>query len=314
MSRRTNLPSSLGPDFSVGEAIEAGATRNRLDANDLVSPFWGARSRHRTELRPLNETVAERFEREHREFVALCTSYVPIAPDGFRFSHVTAARLFHIPLPARLRSRAGLDVAVPVGRQYPRRVGVIGHRVPGPLGDRVVDGLPVLHPERVWFQLAPALTIDEMVVAGDHLVRRKRAASSIPLLTSALAAAGGFTGVGKAHTALLAVRPGTDSPRESEVRLSIVRAGLPEPVIGYAVRDDGGFFIGTPDLAYVAEKIAIEYQGKHHQTDDGTYEDDIIRRQLFVAAGWHVILVTKAHAVQYTVGRVREALAQRGAP
>lgn len=311
MARRQPLPTSLGTNFTVAGALREGVAEKRLESDDLSAPFWGARTRHVAEVAPPGERVADRVEREHRDFVARCASYVSVGPEGFRFSHVTAARLFRMPLPSRLMRSQLLHVAVARGKQPPRRVGVVGHRVPTPLGDRTVTGLAVLEPERVWFQLAPLLTVDELVIAGDHLVRRKRAASTLTLLTSALAGAGGFRRVHIARTALRDIRPGTDSPKESEVRLSIVRAGLPEPVVGYKVHDDDGFFIGTPDLAYVREKIAIEYQGKHHQDDDRTYEDDIIRRQLFTAAGWHIILVTKAHSAQYSVSRVREALAQR---
>ena len=311
MTRRRPLPSSLGPNFSVARALAVGITDDRLDAHDLRMPFRGARTSSRLEPAPLDETVVAGFERRHRALVAHALSYVPVAPVDFRFSHVTAARLYRMPLPPHLMAHTDLDVAVSVGRQYPRRQGIAGHRVPAALESRVVNGLPVLAPEEVWLQLAPLLSTDQLVVAGDYLVRRKRRLSSMQQLAAAAERASGRHGIARARTAIRDIRPGTDSPKESEVRLSIVRAGLPEPVVGYKVHDDDGFFIGTPDLAYVREKIAIEYQGKHHQDDDRTYEDDIIRRQLFTAAGWHIILVTKAHSAQYTVSRVREALAQR---
>lgn len=71
-----------------------------------------------------------------------------------------------------------------------------------------------------------------------------------------------------------------------------MRGGLPEPVVGHTVFDDDGFFVGTPDLAYVKERIAIEYQGSDHWTNRDVFEDDILRRELFERARWRVILVT----------------------
>jgi len=62
--------------------------------------------------------------------------------------------------------------------------------------------------------------------------------------------------------------------------------------VRYTVYDADGFFVGTPDLAYVKERIAIEYQGAHHWQDREVFEEDIVRRELFRRAGWHVFLVT----------------------
>lgn len=149
--------------------------------------------------------------------------------------------------------------------------------------------MPLIQPAIAWAQLASWLTLDELVIAGDHLVRRKRPLETLDALS--IAATGIRRGGLFARAALLDVRKGTDSPRESETRLLLVRGGLPEPIIGHTVFHDG-YFVGTPDLAYVDEKIAIEYQGSVHRLDKDVFEDDIIRRELFERAGWKVILIT----------------------
>lgn len=257
---------------------------------------------------------SDRFERARVLLLARCTGYVPVAPTGFRFSHVTAALLYGMPLPDRLVVRAGadepLDVAVTPGTQPPRGRGIRGHRV-ADAGFRRVAGFPVVVPELAWLQLAPPLTADELVIAGDHLVRRKRAASSDAALR-AIVERPGARGVIAARMALGEIRSGTDSPRETAMRVIIVRAGLPEPVIGYRVHHDGSF-IGTPDLAYVRERIAIEYEGEPHWRDPRVFREDIERRELFERAGWRVFRVTNDHIVFPTrlISRLSELLRER---
>ena len=110
------------------------------------------------------------------------------------------------------------------------------------------------------------------------------------------------------------VRSGTDSPMETRLRLLIVRAGLPEPVIGYTIRDANADFVGTPDLAYVEQRIAIEYEGAGHRDDPRIFAEDILRRELMQEAGWYVIRVISDHVYKspkWLVGRITRILAQR---
>jgi very-short-patch-repair endonuclease len=97
------------------------------------------------------------------------------------------------------------------------------------------------------------------------------------------------------------------------VRLVIVRSGLPEPTVGHTVIDTDGYFVGTPDLAYIPERIAIEYEGDGHRTDARVFRDDIARRELFEIAGWRVLRVTSddLRDTVHLVERVRRLLAQR---
>lgn len=249
------------------------------------------------------------YEIERNRMLKRCRGYVPVAPTAFAFSHVTAAVLFGMPVPHRLREEA-LHVSVPSGDQPPRRAGVVGHR--GMAAVRQLDRLPVITPETAWLQLATVLTLDELIVAGDFLVRRKRPLSSLAALHAAVQLAPRMRGVALARTALSDVRAGTDSPPESWLRLVLVRAELPEPTIRFTVHHEGAF-VGTPDLAYVEQRIAIEYEGEHHRLDPNTYEDDIYRREMFARAGWRVYLVTKDRLAKphVVVAQVEELLRSR---
>ena len=177
----------------------------------------------------------------------------------------------------------------------------------------VVRGLPVIEPLAAWLQMAASLSVDELVVAGDALVRRKRPLSTLTAIEELVGSSSRARGIRAARAAMRDIRSGTDSPPESEVRLVLLRGGLPEPLVRHTVYDHDGYFVGTPDLAYVAERIAIEYQGAGHREDRETFEDDIVRRELFRRARWHVFLVTSRtlHRPGILVGEVRALLAER---
>lgn len=301
MTQRSELPGGLPSHFRVSDARSSGVSRRRLEAADLSAPFTGMRGP------AAGAPVADRYEQQARDLRRLAAAYLAIAPERFAFSHVTAARLYGMPLPAGVAARPGLDVVVP-GRAV-RRAGVRGHKTLV-LDARWRDGMPMLHPELVWLQLAAVLHPDDLVVAGDYLVRRKRALSSLERLREAVEGFAGQRGCRAATAALARLRAGTDSPPESRLRILLIAAGLPEPFIGYQVHDNG-YWVGTPDLAYPQHKVAIEYQGGGHRDED-VFEDDIARLERFHDAGWTVIQITKGQlrTPATVVDRVRRALAE----
>jgi hypothetical protein len=243
-----------------------------------------------------------------------CRAYLRIAPGGIQFSHVTAAVVYGMPLPPALEARREIDVSVSCAAQPPRRRGVIGHRQTRVREPLHREGIPLMPVDLVWAQLANMLGHDDLVIAGDFVVRRKRAASTLERLSRAAEGLRGGRGAVAARAALRDIRSGTDSPMETRMRLVLLRGGLPEPVIGHTVYDSDGFFVGTPDLAYIAEKIAIEYEGDDHRTSRQTFRDDIERREQFEQAGWRVVRVTADHLArpQFLVARVSRILRERG--
>jgi len=295
VTKRPPLPEGLGDHFGVSLGGTEGVSRSRARASDLESHFRGSRSIRLDRPEANGLTAAQHFEELQNDLIARCNAYLPVAPVDFRFGFVTAARLYRIPIPQALYRRASLDVAVPGTAYPPRMKGVTGHRMTSLPQLELRGGLPILPPEVVWLQLAPLLTLDELIVAGDHLVRRKRPESSMEKLRDVVAAHGAQKGAVRARAAVEEVRPGTDSPKESEMRLVLVRAGLPEPVIGFTVFDATGGWVGTPDLAYVKQRVALDYEGEVHRIDERTFLGDIERREMFADAGWRHIRVTKDH-------------------
>jgi very-short-patch-repair endonuclease len=210
---------------------------------------------------------------------------------------VTAARILGLPLPKRFRIDPRLDVAVDADSPQPRHADIRGHRIVRAGADRplVVADLPLVPPSRVWLQLAPLLTVDELVVVGDALCRRTDPLLTPDELRRRIVRSPGARGIRRARAALARIRPGTDSPMESVLRLALLRQGLPEPEIGVAVRDDAGGYVGRPDLTYPTARIAIEYEGDVHRIERDTFVRDILRRERFERAGWTVVRVISDH-------------------
>lgn len=108
------------------------------------------------------------------------------------------------------------------------------------------------------------------------------------------------------------MRVGVESPKETELRLLLVRGGLPEPEINTKTYDGAGRYLGKPDLRYPDEQVLIEYEGDEHRRDPGRWRRDIRRRERFADAGWRTIRVTAADLrgapARELVSRVRRSL------
>ncbi|HEU4807453.1 MAG TPA: hypothetical protein VFT01_04265 [Homoserinimonas sp.] len=314
MSSRRALPPELrGTPFPVHEALTAGVTPTRLRAADLESPFHGIR-RPVTPLLPDTSDSDELQRRRLAQLVSDCRSYLTRADPAALFSHVTAARLYRMPLPWALETRPELDVAVLDPAHPPRRSGIVGHRLnAGSIAVTSIGGLPVPSAVDVWLQLGPLLSVKNLIIAADHLVRRKQPFTTLGTLHEAVDALHRHRGAARLRAALPYIRSKTDSPAESRMRLILIAAGLPEPVIGHTVYDKDGFFVGTPDLAYVGERIALDYEGEVHNRDARVFGEDIERREQFQDAGWRHIRVVKGHLAKphRLVDRVSFALAER---
>ncbi|MFJ8581952.1 endonuclease domain-containing protein [Micromonospora sp. NPDC093277] len=107
--------------------------------------------------------------------------------------------------------------------------------------------------------------------------------------------------------------PRAESPAESALRVRLVLAGLPRPLVQHPVRLLSGLVL-HPDLAWPEFRVAVEYDGHWHAEPDQLHRD---RRRLnqLVTAGWLVLHVT-SHRLHRefpaVVREVRTALTSRG--
>jgi hypothetical protein len=201
-------------------------------------------------------------------------------------------------------------------------VGVRGHHVGHDSAGKdtiermLVGGVPVTSPLDTWRQLSTVLTLDELIVAGDSLVRRQRPLVDESQLVVALARHAGRRGVRALRAAWRQVRAGADSPRETALRLILVRGGLPEPQVNMIVSPPGATRIMFGDLAYPQYRVLVEYDGEQHRKSYEQYETDVTRLEILSNEGWKIIRVLKSHLGDppALVRRVESALRSRGWP
>lgn len=311
---RIEIPAPLvDRPFSFDEGRRAGLGVARLRGPDLVAPHRG--------VRRLDVTHPDDDGRRH-DLADRARSLLPVMLDDWRFSHATALGLWGLPVPWRvLDGREPLHVTSTDGRG-PRRAGVTTHRrtVPRPVADGEapsrssgeagparstvpsvsawrVGGLPVDDPVAAWVRSGSLLTLDDLVRVGDALAGRwspydEARQHPVAHLERAVRRARGRRGVVRVRQALELVRPGVESPKETELRLLLTRAGLPEPEVNVATHDESGLYLGKPDLRYAWCKLAIEYEGDEHRRDPRRFRRDILRRERFADAGWRTVRTT----------------------
>lgn len=299
MPRPAPLPPALSDrGFTVADARALGITRGRLRAGDLAAPFRGIRS----------------SPAALRDAASRAATYSPKLRPGEVFSHGTALLCSGVAVPARCVD--AVHVTTPAVNERARGRGVRGHEAAlGTLRFVRVLGVPMVHPVDAWCQLGSTLTSRELVRVGDALMRRKNPIASLAELEEAVERWAARRGVRRLREALELVRPNTDSHQETELRLDAAAAGLPEPEVNGAIRDDDGRFVAFGDLVYRRYRTLLEYDGEQHRTDDAQFARDVSRLDDLARLGWRHIRVTKRHrgAERHAkLERVREALLQRG--
>ncbi|MBN9151657.1 MAG: DUF559 domain-containing protein [Micrococcales bacterium] len=295
MPRIVRLPTELhGRAFTVREGSALGLGLGRMRGKDLESPFTGVRAA---------QPISTHLDR--------CRAYAARMPANQFFSHASAARIHGIPIPWRL-DRGPIHVCTFDADDGPRARGVVGHTVQEQrVNVTTVDGLRVVSAVDAWCELAMRLTINELIVAGDRLRARTAPLCSLSDMQGSVRAFAGRRGVRKLRVALEGVRAGVDSPKESELRLKIVSAGLPEPAVNVPIFNRLGAQIAIGDLVYEKYRVLVEYDGEQHRLDDKQYARDVERLADLASENWTIVRILKGQLVD-AVPRVRFALCDAG--
>lgn len=279
--RRSQLPDHLlRRTFTTKTADAAGVSGGRTRAKDLIRVSRGI-------LVPAGVPL---------QGAAALAAYTEANPVSV-VSHLSAARLWGIPLPPRQQGDWRIHLANPLSNAAPRRVNVVGHRLafaPGEIWK--LDGVRLTGAARTWLDLAALLSWEELVAAGDFLVCShgpefpvpRQGLCSIDDLVRIAASHPGYRGLRNARAALEVTRVGADSPPESAMRLALVAAGLPEPELNIVVRDAEGWPQLWPDGAYPRYSISLQYDGNHHNAND-QYLRDMRRLETTKMLGWEEI-------------------------
>ncbi|WP_431245274.1 endonuclease domain-containing protein [Leifsonia xyli] len=290
----TPLPGQLSwKPFRVTDAARLGVGRGRMRSPDLIRPVRGVRAPSDADL------------------LTRCRALLLHRPTGMWFSHLTAARLLGIPLPTRLAEDERVHVSVAAPARAPQITGVAGHVASRScLVQR--DGLPIPEPADVWIELAASLRREELVIAGDFLVASELA--TVEDLLQAADRARGRRGVSRAKRAIPLIRPGSESPGESTLRIVLQDAALEPPELNYRIHARDGAFVARVDMAYPDQRLVIEYEGDYHRVIRDQWHKDIRRQSRLEDLGWRVIRATAADLADPTalLARVRRALFTSG--
>lgn len=172
-----------------------------------------------------------------------------------------------------------------------------------------IAGIPVTSPARTALDLARRLPLDAAVPAVDALANAAHLKlADVDLLVERYR---GGRGLVAARAALDLVDGGAQSPRETRLRLQLIRAGLPRPQTQIAVHGDYGELAAVFDMGWEDAKVAVEYDGDHHRTSRRQFHRDIERMEAAQHLGWIVVRVTAADTAGSVIRRVQRALARR---
>ncbi|HET8598991.1 MAG TPA: DUF559 domain-containing protein [Segeticoccus sp.] len=297
-SKRT-VPSS---PFTAAEARDAGISRHDLSGPAYRRLFHGMYAEASVAVTPL----------------LLAKAALRVSPAGSHASHHTAARIWGAWVP----DDPLVHVCSPRGTSRCQRRGIGAHECRHPDGDATEGrplgvvtrhGVAVSGPVRLFLEMAPALRLVDLVVLGDSLVRK-----DLTTPDRLLRAAAAWKGAGAvaARRAAGFVRKDVDSPMETRLRMLIVLAGLPEPLVNHRLREANGDVRRRFDLCYRELRLVIEYDGRHHAEDDHQWDHDIDRREELDEEKWRVIIVrSKGIWVEpgHTLDRIVRAMRSQGA-
>lgn len=211
-------------------------------------------------------------------------------------SHVTALDFWRVERPERFIDTESIHITVRDDKH--RKQPVPGTRIHmwNRLSDRHIrttqDGLHVLGPEATWALMAQSLHIDELVEVAESLIRHRHTTKQ---RLHEFVETESFLGKKRCRLALVLAVPGSDSPKETQLRLCLHAFGLRHFAVNYRVpgmaSEHGGAV--TLDLADPELLIGIEYEGDHHRTDKLQWRRDISKRRQLEAAGWTIMRVTQ---------------------
>ena len=174
----------------------------------------------------------------------------------------------------------------------------------------VVDGMRVTTPARTALDLARRCPLSVAVAAVDALAQATELKlADVDLLVDRYQ---GRRCIKAARAALELVDGGAQSPKETWLRLLLVRARFPRPQTQIAVRNEWGWAEAYLDMGWEDIKVAVEYDGDQHRSSRYQYVKDIRRLEMLDQRyGWIVVRVVAEDHPDDVIQRVAQARARR---
>jgi len=226
-------------------------------------------------------------------------------PDAV-VSHRAAACLWRLDGVAPV----GVEITV-VAERAPRLRGVIAHKVTtlDPEDLTVYDGIAVTTAARTLVDLGAVVSRFVVERALDD-ARRRRITTYDQVRASyeRRARQRGTAAVGRLLRKRLAGCDLDDSDLERKALRALRRAGFPEPAQQHRVDTAEGTYF--PDLAYPAEKVAIELYGFDSHGTRSAFDRDPLRANALQNEGWIVLVFTSATPDRVFLAQVATARAR----
>jgi very-short-patch-repair endonuclease len=158
-------------------------------------------------------------------------------------------------------------------------------------------------PARTAYDIGRRVAGDAAIIRIDALLNATRC--TVEEVQKIAARYPGARHIRRLHRALDLADGGAESPKETELRLLLVRDGLPRPVTQIAVgrrRVD----MGWPEI-----KVGVEYDGEQHFENPDDYADDIERLEFLAEQGWIIVRVSSRQLRYDRPGILRRVRAAR---
>ncbi|GAB6986100.1 DUF559 domain-containing protein [Nocardioides pyridinolyticus] len=284
-------PVTTGGPFTTAQFVESGHDRSLLRRREYQQVFRSAWV-HVDDMDELTRIRAALL----------------LHPEGAVASHFSAARVYRLPVPEHPFEH----VLVFRAKDRRRRDGLKSHVTIRLKRIRRVRGVAVVEPVTMFIQLAAYLSLVDLVVLGDAIVREF---GITPEKLVKLCRRSGDQHAGAAAVGAAFVRVGVDSPAETILRMLIVLAGLPEPTTNVQLHDESGALRRRFDLYYRAGRVIVEYDGRQHAEDVRQWRRDLHRREELDDEHYRILVVTAEgiyRKPEETLLRVRRVLLERG--
>ncbi len=119
----------------------------------------------------------------------------------------------------------------------------------------------------------------------------------------------GVRGIRRARHTLPLLDAGSQSPRESWLRMLLMDCGYPRPETQIMVSDAAS--VAFVDMGWRDVRIGLEYDGDQHRSDRHQFVKDIGRLEMLANLDWLIIRVVKEHSRAYIAARVQDAFHRR---
>lgn len=254
---------------------------------------------------PMNENLIQR----KRAMIERCTAAAKVHGQPMLFGMTTSLILQGVPLPeCDLDAEMLHTVCSSTGRRIRRRNPPTHTHVWKQFDSRHlvrINRLVVaLNLFLTWAQMADHMDLEQLVILGDSIITAVERNQPAPMrgngseirnrLIDTALGLDPFRGKRTCALAASLLMPNVASPKESEIRLCLLRHGLPMPETNYVV-PNVAFRSGaamTLDLAWPDEHVAVEYDGDQHRTDKRQWRRDQEKRELLRSREWTVIIAT----------------------